>query len=505
MRHSVLFAFVTAAVAMGCGAKVHEGDIGATGGAGGTVDASDEPTVVGAPDAPSDGTDASDGRADVADQDASVVTPPCVERSERYEPGHAFTYVGGEREQFLPDCTPTCGSVRHDVWYSTDALPAGACDPTSPACGMPAWHLCACLSPGSLDGYKCSCVDGRWSCVIIGARGLGICNCAGTDADADGDARDASPPCPGIAGHPKADCQYPTYPGFTLALVEEFDEPLDLATDPIWTHSDGHTDGMYTRFDKASITFTGGNAVLTATKPDGGVPASRSYAEGDDNTGNWPINVASATVQSGELRTKHNNWRYGRFEARYKAALNVNVISSFFTFRNPKWQDWRELVFSVTPANDANRCETNIVHGTGAFAYSATQNLYIAAVVPSVSAGATLFDDFHTYAFENMPSSVKWYADGALVRTETGSSVRLMDKAMKIMFNLWVFSGSDWGGGMPTMNTYPMSMLIDWVRLYKSDADTVYPCSPLPECQPAEDRDYQKNNAEDGLPSAAPW
>jgi hypothetical protein len=50
-----------------------------------------------------------------------------------------------------------------------------------------------------------------------------------------------------------------------------------------------------------------------------------------------------------------------------------------------------------------------------------------------------------------------------------------------------------------------MSMLIDWVRLYKKDTDATYPCSPLPTCQPAEDRDYQKNNAEDGLTAAAPW
>jgi hypothetical protein len=27
----------------------------------------------------------------------------------------------------------------------------------------------------------------------------------------------------------------------------------------------------------------------------------------------------------------------------------------------------------------------------------------------------------------------------------------------------------------------------------------------LPDCQPAEDRDYQKNNAEDGPAAAAPW
>ena len=97
---------------------------------------------------------------------------------------------------------------------------------------------------------------------------------------------------------------------------------------------------------------------------------------------------------------------------------------------------------------------------------------------------------------------MKWYVDGALVRTAT---TLLQDMSVKIMFNLWVFNTTAWGGGDPAQNTYPMSMYIDWVRLYASDADPVYPCSPLPQCQPAGDRDYQKNNAEDGLPTASPW
>ena len=33
---------------------------------------------------------------------------------------------------------------------------------------------------------------------------------------------------PGVQGHPNPTVDYPEYPGFTLALVEEFDQPLDL-------------------------------------------------------------------------------------------------------------------------------------------------------------------------------------------------------------------------------------------------------------------------------------
>src|SRR5262245_13033269 len=38
---------------------------------------------------------------------------------------------------------------------------------------------------------------------------------------------------PDVTGHCSS-ATYPTYPGFQLALVEDFDEPLDLDSDPIW-------------------------------------------------------------------------------------------------------------------------------------------------------------------------------------------------------------------------------------------------------------------------------
>jgi beta-glucanase (GH16 family) len=312
---------------------------------------------------------------------------------------------------------------------------------------------------------------------------------------------DAAPRCPGLVGHPNADCQYPTYPGFTLRLVEEFDEPIDLSTDPHWTYSDGHSDGGYVRFAKSAITFEGGHAVITATKPPTTVPTSASYADGTDQPGQWPIQAPAGTVLSGELRTRFNNWRYGRFEARFKAAKNISVISAFFAFRSPKWQDWREIDIEVTPANPDKNCGMNLVYANNCYNYGCTESAYTNAALPSLADGGTIYDDFHTYSLVNEETGTSWYVDGEPIRTKPTS----LEKSMKIMLNLWVFNACPWGGCAASPNTYPMSMLIDWVRLYQKDTDTTYPCSPLPDCQPAEDRDWQKNNAEDGLPDAAPW
>jgi len=45
-----------------------------------------------------------------------------------------------------------------------------------------------------------------------------------------------------------------------------------------------------------------------------------------------------------------------------------------------------------------------------------------------------------------------------------------------------------------------MTTSVDWIRFYKWDGETFYPCSPLPGCLPPADRDYSKNNPDDGIP-----
>jgi beta-glucanase (GH16 family) len=338
-----------------------------------------------------------------------------------------------------------------------------------------------------------------------GAGGASGAGAAGGTGGADG-ATVCTATCPaGVFGHCTC-AQYPQYAGFTLKLVEEFDVPLDLVNDPYWTYSDGFGYHDYTRYAKEAITFSNGKAVITATKPTGGVAGAGYPTYANGIASQYPaIRAVTSTVQSGELRSKYNNWRYGRFEARMKAPKNTNLIATFSTFRSPSWQEWRLLDVEVTPAGAATSVGTNLVNGNNKPTYDGTFSSYLAVPVPTLAGSATIYDDFHDYALENTPNKATWYVDGAVVRTETGSGIKLPEKAMKIIFQLWVFPDDAWGGGNPINNTYPMSTEIDWVRLYKLDTDSTYPCSPLPACQPVEDKDYQKNNAEDGLPAAMPW
>jgi hypothetical protein len=149
-----------------------------------------------------------------------------------------------------------------------------------------------------------------------GAAGTGGSIDAGTDgapavdaaADATPDAaRDArseeAGPTSGVKGHPDPAAQYPTYPGFTLYLVEEFNAPIDLDADPYWTWGDGTINDGLARFGEEAITFSDGKMKITVSEGD--TPAGYSVVKGGD--------VPARTLKSGEMRSKYNMFRWGRY------------------------------------------------------------------------------------------------------------------------------------------------------------------------------------------------
>jgi hypothetical protein len=55
------------------------------------------------------------------------------------------------------------------------------------------------------------------------------------------------------------------------------------------------------------------------------------------------------------------------------------------------------------------------------------------------------------------------------------------------------------GGNDPSANVYPMHAEYDYVRFYKWDSDTTYPCAPTPACISHVDNVNSKNNPDDGV------
>lgn len=303
---------------------------------------------------------------------------------------------------------------------------------------------------------------------------------------------DCSATLPGVQGHPDCDFAYPEYPGFTLALVEEFNEPIDLVNDPVWTYSDGALDEGGIRFVKEGLSFE--NGVMKITINQGETFSEFSHAEQKQ--------VTAKSLTSGELRTKYNNYRYGRYEVSLKTPsvqpgdtqINGGYVSTLFVFRTPKFQTWREIDIEAT-GDSPMGFTTNIIHGENRQGWAAD----------FAAADSSLLDfnhreDFHVYAFEWTSEYVRWFVDGQMVRefTEKEGEIQVPTESTKIMMNLWLGAF----GGDPTNNVYPLSSEYDWLRFYKWDQEPSYPMDPA--SLPATDLDGSKNNPEDGLPDIPP-
>jgi beta-glucanase (GH16 family) len=354
-------------------------------------------------------------------------------------------------------------------------------------------------SPGGATGV----VAGTGGLPASGAGGMATAGAGGTLAGgtagsasagagtSSGAGAAAGPPF----GHPDPTVAAPKYDGFTLWVVEDFTQPLDLDHDPIWTYSDG---GFQThRFTKDAITFEPGKMVLTLS--DTKAASSCSFS----NTGVVPEQPRT----TGELRSKHNWFRYGRYEARLKApsvkpndaVTNGNYIASFFTYRQPACQEWREIDLEVT-GDSPNHLSTNLI--------TAEQDCNFTPDKEQVQAFELPIDfrtDFQTIGFEWLPGSIKFYylgADGKQVPVRDLPSAKVPTLSAKLLANLWVFGAPyDFGGKMGENDQLPFRAEYDFIRFYKWDQDMDYPCAGMSAaCLKAEDVDLSSNNACDGIP-----
>src|SRR5262249_18402655 len=168
-----------------------------------------------------------------------------------------------------------------------------------------------------------------------------------------------------IKGHPTPGATYPTYPGFTLYLVEEFNAPIDLDKDLLWTWGDGSIDDGLIRFGEDAISFADGHMKISVTP--GVTPAGMSITKLGQAPGAM---VPMKTLKSGEFRSKYNMFRYGRYEVSMRApTAESNFILSMFSFRTPHYQEWREIDFELVADLPAS-LSTNVIIGMNMTGYN---------------------------------------------------------------------------------------------------------------------------------------
>jgi beta-glucanase (GH16 family) len=279
--------------------------------------------------------------------------------------------------------------------------------------------------------------------------------------------------------------------------VEEFDRPIDLEKDPIWTWSDGGLIEGQMRFVKEGIKFDDGKMKIEVS--------NRSYSGVQRCSHAEATEIPPKELSSGEMRSRHNMFRYGRYEARIKAPcvqpgntrINGNYVATLFVFRDGKYRHWREVDVEIT-GETVDSVHTNVLSADHTAKWSEDMD-----EEKDMKVGTNVRAGFHTYAIEWLPHRIRWYFDDKLIREKkTGGKVEIPSLSTKIMMNTWVFDHRAMFGGREIWNDrFPLHTEYDWFRFYKWDGDRHYPCAGLgTQCLTSDDWYLSSNNPCDGIP-----
>jgi beta-glucanase (GH16 family) len=159
-----------------------------------------------------------------------------------------------------------------------------------------------------------------------------------------------------------------------------------------------------------------------------------------------PSGCSSKPYAAGEYRT-NATYGYGRFEASIKAARASGTTTTLFTYTGSPWDEIDIEIFGKDPTKMQTNYFTNGVGGKETI----------------INLGFDASAGFHVYAFEWTATAIRWYVDGVLVHTETGSRGPLPTHPGQIMVNFWPGIGVDgWLG--PFNYSSPLYAQYNYIR-----------------------------------------
>lgn len=242
--------------------------------------------------------------------------------------------------------------------------------------------------------------------------------------------------------------RYPSYPGYQLDWVDEFDGP-DI--DPsIWARAVGPGNGnnelQYYTNSPSNARIEDGKLIIEARK---------------EKKAGWPY--TSAKLQT----LGRKSMRYGRIEARAKLPRGTGSWPAIWMLPEnglaygKGWPDSGEIDIMEHVGFDPG-----VVHFT---VHTSDYNHKIGTQRTAVQTVADADAAFHTYAMEWTPDAVRTFVDGHQgfeFKREPGDWRKWpFDTPFYLILNL--ACGGDWGGqrGMDAASL-PWRMEIDWVRAY---------------------------------------
>jgi beta-glucanase (GH16 family) len=254
-----------------------------------------------------------------------------------------------------------------------------------------------------------------------------------------------------------ATLQPPPAANYTLSWSDEFNGPDGSPPDATkWAcekggNGWGNKELEYYTSRSQNVQVQGGNLVITALK--------ETYAGADGVTRDY----TSARLKTQGLFSQ----AYGRFEARIKIPGGQGMWPAFWMLGNSirplGWPTCGEIDIMENIGK-----EPGTVHGSmhGPSTSVHTSDLTAPFRLP---AGQNFSDDFHIYAVEWEPGTVRFYVDTNLYATFSSSQWPaggqwVFDQPYFVLLNLAV--GGDWPGSPDDTTVFPKQMLVDYVRVY---------------------------------------
>jgi beta-glucanase (GH16 family) len=173
---------------------------------------------------------------------------------------------------------------------------------------------------------------------------------------------------------------------------------------------------------------------------------------------------------SARLQTKaHFEQVYGRFEARIKVPQGQGLWPAFWMLGNDidaaGWPACGEIDVMENIGKEPDKVHGTL-HGPGYAGADGITGLY------KVPAGVKFADDFHVFSVEWEKDAVRFYVDDKLYETRTPADLPpgrkwAFDHPFFLLLNLAV--GGTWPGDPDATTTFPQTMQVDYVRVYRRD------------------------------------
>ncbi|HXM93710.1 MAG TPA: glycoside hydrolase family 16 protein [Candidatus Dormibacteraeota bacterium] len=254
--------------------------------------------------------------------------------------------------------------------------------------------------------------------------------------------------------------QPPTPKAYQLSWSDEFSSANGSTPDSTkWVydvggHGWGNHELEYYTNRPQNAQIRDGNLVITAQK--------EAYTGADGLTRNY----TSARLKTLNLFAQ----AYGRFEARIKIPAGQGIWPAYWMLGNDiETVGWPKCGEIDVMENIGK--EPSIIHGSlhGPSAAGPTND----PTAPfSLPAGQKFSDDFHLYAVEWEPGTIRFFVDTNLYTTFTASQWPaggrwVFDHPFFILLNVAV--GGDWPGSPDSTTVFPQPMLVDYVRVYTKE------------------------------------